>query len=221
MLHPHAHGERLGLHGNALGEKGFKGIPGAVADGQNHAVTGEQVGIRLMGDLQAGDAALGEGEGGDLMAEAHFSAQLEDSLPQHLHHGEQYVGTHMGLGIIENFRVGACGGKLREHPLPPGILRAGVELPVGEGTGAALAKLHVALWIQLAGFEEFFHHLVPRLGVVAALKYNRTEPGFGQHQRGKHAAGAKAHHHRTMGGRYFRLWNVIGIRIRQGDFLIF
>ena len=33
-----------------------------------------------MGDLQAGDAALGEGEGGDLMAEAHFSAQLEDPL---------------------------------------------------------------------------------------------------------------------------------------------
>lgn len=38
MLYPQSHRECLWLHGDASGQQGLKGIPGAVSDGQHHCL---------------------------------------------------------------------------------------------------------------------------------------------------------------------------------------
>ena len=79
------------------------------------------------------------------------------------------------------------------------VLDLAVELAIGERARAALAELHVAL-----GVERLLAPQTP--GVLGALahgfatfQHDGLEPHLRQHQCGKHAAGAKAHHDRALG----------------------
>ena len=107
----------------------------------------------------------------------------------------------MGLGIHQNGRRRAAGYQLFQNKAVAGILGAGVQFAVGEGTGAALAKLDVGLGIQRAVGPEPFHIRRPLLGGLTALKENGAQTCVGEHQRGEETGGPGTHHH---GGDIFR-----------------
>ena len=97
VFDPHAHGKGLGLHGNFLFLQHGEGIPGAVPDGKHC--------------LFAGDPLSGLGyertkrtvflfHSGHLGAKPHLAPQGNDLFSQILHHLQQHIRTHMGLGVI-------------------------------------------------------------------------------------------------------------------------
>ena len=114
---------------------------------------------------------------------------------QVLHHGEQHIGPHMRFGVKENFFLCAALNQLLQDPAVPGVVGAGVQLPVGEGSGAALPKLDVAPGIQAAGLPEGLNQTVAGGGVLP-----RSGPGAGsglrQNQSGKHTGRPKTRHNR-------------------------
>ena len=138
---------------------------------------------------------------GDLSAEPHLAAQVEDAPADILHHRQQHIGAHMGLGIIEDVLSGPCRHELLQNPLNPGIIDAGVQLAVGKGTCAALAELDVTARIQRASCEKGLHLFMPGSGVLAPLQHQRLLSRHGEDQRRKHPRRPKAHHHRPQGGR--------------------
>ena len=81
---------------------------------------------------------------GDLCAKANLTAQRNDPAADILHNRQQYVSTHMGLGIVEDILPGSGLHELLQNPADSGVVDSGIELAVGEGTGAALAELDVA-----------------------------------------------------------------------------
>ena len=217
VLNAKTHRERLGLHGHALRPEHGKGVACAVAQG-HHYVVGGQLLQRAAGQvqhLQAADAAhvalsgrvRGRvGGGADVrhaLAKAHFAAQGDDACAQVFHHLDQLEGADVRVRFDQD--LGRCTGfhKLLHH-LAPQVARVfdlAPELAVRERAGAAFAKLHIAL-----GVQRVFAPQVP--GVFGALAYRRAafeHDGFESHlrqqQRGKHAAGPKAHHHRAQGQR--------------------
>ena len=69
----------------------------------------------------------------------------------------EIVRAHMGLGVNEDVRRRAAGGQALQDEAVPGVLGAGVQLPVGEGPGPAFAKLDVGLRVQSPGGPEALH----------------------------------------------------------------
>ena len=100
----------------------------------------------------------------------------------------------MGLGIVGDALGRAVGGKLGEHEADAFIVRAGVQLAVGKGPGAALAELHVVLGVQLAAAAQALDGQRTRVHILSALEHDRPHSGARQQQRGEHPRGAKAHH---------------------------
>ena len=54
----------------------------------------------------------------------------------------------MGLCVVDNALVRAVLSKLLKHPAHAVVVRAGIELAVGEGARAALTELDVRLGIE-------------------------------------------------------------------------
>ena len=195
LLDTHAHGEGLRLHGNAGSVQHFKGIPGAVSDGQHRPITGND---RPVGDFQPGQAAIFRTQAGDLGVEPHLTPQGDNAFAQILHHGQQHVGADVGLGVVENVLPCPRRHKLLQNPADSGVIDPGVQLAVGKGSRTALAELDVAFRVQLPRLEEFFHLGVAGCGVLSPLQNQRLPARQRQNQRGKHPPGAEAHHHRPF-----------------------
>ena len=192
LLNPRAHGEGLWLHGNAGFFQHFEGVPGAVADGENRRVTVDNFpGI----GFQAGKLSIFDAKARDLRVEPHLPAERNDPLSQVLHHSEQNIRAHMGLGVVENVLPGPGLHELLQHPADAGVIDTGVQLAVGEGARAALAELDVAFFVQNPGCKEFFHLFVAGLRVLSPLQNQRLPACQGQNQGGKHPRRAEAHHH--------------------------
>ena len=78
-------------------------------------------------------------------------------------------------------------------------LRAGGELAVGEGSGAARAELDVALAVELARLVEAADGLAAATGVVTALDQDGVEPGGRERKRAEEARAACADHDGPVG----------------------
>ena len=102
----------------------------------------------------------------------------------------------MGLGIVEDGFGCAAGNQLLKNKAVAHILRACVQLAVGESTCAALTELDIALRVQRAVTPKARHRLAALLHRLATLQHNGAQAALCQHQRGEEAAGAHAHHHR-------------------------
>ena len=74
VLDPHPHRQGLGLHGHPGGVEHFKGVPGAVAQGQHRRPGREDIAARRSPDLQGGKAARLPHQAGDLVAETDVAA---------------------------------------------------------------------------------------------------------------------------------------------------
>ena len=83
VLNTHTHGKCLGLHGDAAGVEHFKGVSGAVANGQYCGITGDDLPFP---GLDSGEPIVLNHQLCHLGIEAHLTAQMLDPPPQILHH---------------------------------------------------------------------------------------------------------------------------------------
>ena len=154
------------------------------------------------------------------MAEAELRAQREEVLPQVLQHGVEPIRAHMGLGVDENVRVGAVFREAFQNPAVAGVLRPGVQLAVGEGARAALAKLDVGGGVEASGFPEGLHVPPPLLHALAPFQHNGPRAALCQHQRAEQSRRARAHHHGAQPWGFHRSGQRVDRGNIAGDVLI-
>ena len=117
-----------------------------------------------------------------------------------LHHLDEPEGADVGAGDVENV-LGSSGADEFLHHLAAEVARVldlAVELAVAEGAGAAFAELHVALGRELLAAPQSPGVLRALAHGPAAFEHDGAQAHLGQAQRGEHAAGAEAHHHRPV-----------------------
>ena len=173
----------------------LKGIPGTVADGKNGPVTGNHF---FSVDFQPCKLSVFAAQSGNLSLEPHLAAQGNDPLAEILHHFQKNIGAHMGLGVKEDVLSCACRHHLLQHPADPGIVDTGIQLAVGEGSGAAFTKLDIGLRIQRPSLPELPHLFVTGCRVITPFQHQGPESGLGQDQCSEHACRSKSHHHRSV-----------------------
>ena len=166
-----------------------------MANGQNRPVTFDNAAVL---QFQAGKGTVFPADTHHLGIEADFAPQREDPLADILHNGQQHIGTHMGLGIVEDILPGTGFDELLQDPADPWIVDTGVQLAVGEGTGTTLAELNIASCIQLTGFKELLHLFMAALGILAPLQDQRLQARHRQNEGCKHTCRAKANHNRPL-----------------------
>ena len=218
MFNAHTHGKGLWFHGDAAFVQITEGVPGAVADGQNDLTAIQVQSIPVLHEFHARQGIAVLQKGRQPRAKPHFPAQLADPAAQVLHHMKQNIRAHMGLGIIQNFFLRAKADKLLQNPSSTFVFRAGVQLAVGKGSGAALTELNIALRVQYAVAPEALHLFLPLLGALTALQDDGPQTGPCKDQRGEHPGRAEAHDHRALVRGFFRDMVVIGIGLT--DFAI-
>ena len=169
-----------------------------MSNGKDHLIAVDQF---TAVDLKSTDSAIFLADTCNLRVESHFAAQIDDPLAQILHHRQQHIRTHMGLGIIEN--LFPCTGfhELLQHPADSGVIHTGIQLAVRECACTAFTELDITSGIQLTGGKESLHFLMSGLGILTALQNQRRKAGIGKDQCRKHTRRAKAYHH----GAFFRL----------------
>ena len=194
VLDAHAHGKGLLLHGKPRAVQHFKGVSGAVSQRQHHLPCREGVKRPALPDGDGRHGPVLYGQTLQPCAEPDVRPGLQQLPPQGLQGDMELVGTHMGQRVGEDALRCAAGYQLLHDEAVPHVPCAGVQLAVGEGPGAALTELDVALRIQLTGGPETLYIPLPLLHTAAPLQQNGPRAAPRQHQRGKQARRPRAHH---------------------------
>ena len=197
VLDADTHGEGLLLHVQARAVEHFKGVPGAVAQGQYHLMGGQVVGLAVLTDGDGPERAAFHGDTLQPRAEADVRPGSQQLPPQGLQRDVEHIRAHMGLGIGENILRRTAAHQCLHDKAVAQILRAGVQLAVGKRARAALAELDVALRVQQAGAPEAGHVLLALLHRLPPLQQDGPCAAPGQHQRGEQTCRACAHHDRS------------------------
>ena len=168
MLHPESHGKCLGLHGYLFLLQHFKGIPGAVADGQHHLLRRENL---SSGTFYAGDPALIQKQLGHFGVEMDITAPGKDLLPHIPDHLGQNIRADMWFVFIQNTRRRAM---LHKNPQDLAasalfILNKRIQLAVGKGSRTAFTELHIGIRPAWAACPECFH--IPGTGLHVAAPF--------------------------------------------------
>ena len=154
VLDADTHGKGLGLHGKPRLIQHFKGVTGAVTQSQEHMAGGQVIGLPVLADGDGADRAVLYPYMLQPGVEAYVRPGRLQLLPQGLQGDVELVGAHVGLGVGQNgIRCAAADQRLQNEAVAQ-ILRAGVQLAVRKGAGAALAKLDVAVRVQRAAGPE-------------------------------------------------------------------
>ena len=214
VLDAYAHGKRLRLHRNALCVQHFECVARAVADREDDLLCRERVVHAGAAHGQRRDVSVLRGQPGHPVTEAHLAAARDDLVPEALHDLDEHVRADVGLGVIGDVLRRAVRRKLREHEADARVVRAGVELAVGECARAALAELHVALGVERAARAKRGDLCAARPGVRSALEYDGVCARARKQERGKHPRRAEAHDH---GARLRRCDVRDGIGLFVGD----
>ena len=192
VLGPEAHTEGLAGEGQASVHQGLEGIPGGMSHRQHQRLTGQ----RPCGGVDAGQNAVAGVQAGEGGVEPHFAPQGLNLLADGGNDAPQQVGAHMGLLLPGDFRRRTVGQKDPCDVIAQGVPDAGGELAVRKGTGAALAKLNVGVFVQLTGGGEVFHRPDPVFQSGAPLQDNGGKPLLGQGQGCKQPRRPQAADHR-------------------------
>ena len=194
VLDADAHGEGLGLHGEAGSIQRLKGIPRTVAQSQDQSLGGNGVkGIALpAGDGSQGPALCGEAL--QPRTEADVRTGVQQLLAQGLQGDVELVGAYMWQRVGEDAPRCAAGHQLLHDVAVAEVAGAGVQLAVRESACAALAELDVALGVQPAGAPEACHVPAALLHGLPALQQDGAGAAAGQYQSGEQARGACTHH---------------------------
>ena len=102
LLNADAHGEGLGLHGNAPAVQHLKGVAGGVAGAENQMAAGQKISALRAGDRDALQSAVPDLKIRQAMLKADVCPQRQQLLPQIFQGDVEIVRPHMGLGVIEN-----------------------------------------------------------------------------------------------------------------------
>ena len=155
-------------------------------------------GIRFKDPHLCADAfqfSIPDGQGCHPGIEEYLAAQGNDLFPDPSDNGLQLVCTKMRHMPVHDCRICACFHEFRKHLLYSGILGAGGQFSVREGSRAPFAVLDIGFRIELAALKEccdilrtLFHHF-------AAFQNNRSHAAFCQDQTGKHPGWSEAHDH--------------------------
>ena len=129
------------------------------------------------------------------VAEAHLAAAVDDLAPEVLHDLDEHVRADVGLGVVGDVLRRAVRRELREHEADARVVRAGVELAVGECARAALAELHVALRVERPARAKRRDLRAARLRVRPALEHDGPCARAREQQRREHPRRAEAHDH--------------------------
>ena len=199
VLDARADGECLLRHD----EMGFvqhgKGVARAVADGQHKRLRGQLVlTLRILPDDGAQFAATAN-KPGHACAEVNLAAELEDAPAHGAHHARQPVRADVGLGVDEDVTRRAEAHERAQHMRDARVLRARVQLAVGERARAAFAELHVRFGLEgaLPGLPVGGHVARAGIDVLPALEHDGPCAVLCQRERGKEPGGAHAHHDRA------------------------
>ena len=195
VLDARAQGERLLLHVHAAFAEHFKGVPGTVADGENQRVRGN---FFPAVQRDRGDFSILDAQAGKSGLKAHLAAQADDLPAQVANHCAQVIGADVGLGLVEDFLRCAHAVEGFQHLAAALILDAGVELAIGKGACAALAKLHVAGGVERSARPEGLHIRRTGIHIPAPFDHQRLQPRLRQAQRGEQARRAHAADHRAV-----------------------
>ena len=130
MFNAHAHGKGLLGHSCAQIVDHLKGIPGAVAHGQDHILRIQHVLARAVRQHGARHPAFTEPQARQPGFKPHVAAQDDDLLPDTAHHAFQIVRADMGLGFPQDFLRRARAPEFLQHGAAAGILDAAVQLAV-------------------------------------------------------------------------------------------
>ena len=198
VLDPHAHGEGLRLHRDAGGVQGAEGVARAVPDGEDGAAgfDARRTVRRLHG--QRREHAAFRFEPRDAVLKPHLAAERDHIFADRAHHFHEHIRSDVRLGVVNDVLRRAVRGELLQHPADALVMRVRVELAVGEGPGAALTELYVALGVEGAARAEGLHGLLTCVHVLSALEYDRASARFREQERGEHARRPEADHDRPL-----------------------
>ena len=144
---------------------------------------------------QRRDVSVLRGQPGHPVTEAHLAAARDDLAPETLHDLDEHVRADVGLGVIGNVLRRSVRRELRKHEADARVVRAGVELAVGERARAALAELHVALRVERPARAKRGDLRAACPGVRPAFEHDGSCTRARKQERGKHPRRAEAHDH--------------------------
>jgi hypothetical protein len=153
------------------------------------------------GQLYALHLAVLDQQIADFLLEADLAPQRFDFVAHGLDHAGQAEGTDVRFADVENLlrRAGTDEFVQDLATVVQRVLDLAIELAVGERPRATFAELHVGLGVE--------HVLAPQApGILGPLAYfaptfehDRLEAHLCQQQCREDAAGAEAHHQRSLG----------------------
>ena len=221
MLDAGADREGLLHHLDALVIEHGHGVPGGVAEGQDHAV-GLEVdgGAGLFPVRDAVDILVRDDEVRQGTAEPYIAAETDDLFSDVLDHFDEVVRADVGVVRVEDGLRRAEADEVRHDLVLTGVLDAGGQLAVGERAGAAFAELDVRGSVEAAVLPEVLHVLRAGVGVVAALEDDGLQACFREGQGAEHAGGAEAHDDRPEVGMPFVLDGDVVVEDRRLDLLL-
>ena len=120
----------------------------------------------------------------------------------------QNIGPNVGLCVIENLLRRAVGAELPQYPENALVMGSGVQLPIREGPGTALAELHVALRVQRTAGLKALYVQPALLHVLTALDYKGAKPCKTKYEGGEHPSRAKSDNERPF------------IRMHRGNWIL-
>ena len=154
VLDADTHGKGLGLHGKPRLIQHFKGVTGAVTQGQEHMAGGQVIGLPVLADGDGADRAVLYPYMLQPGVEAYVRPGRLQLLPQGLQGDVELVGAHVGLGIGQNgIRCAAADQRLRMKRWRRSFVPV-FSLPSEKAAGAALAELDIAVRVQRAAGPE-------------------------------------------------------------------
>ena len=167
-----------------------------MTDGENGLPGRKHLGFSGLGIPDCGKLSILLLQSHDACAEMHRAAKLQNPFPEIPHCGGEPVRTDMGLCLPENLSGSAACRKGFQHKANPGILGAGVQLPVGKGACAPLSELHIAVRIQGAPIPEAAHRSGTGVHIIAPFQQHGLCPCQRQHISSKEPCRAAADDHR-------------------------
>ena len=196
VFHTHPGRKVLRFHIDLLLQQTAAGILGTVPQAEQDIAGGER---SLIGD-DSRDAAVLHDQPLQRTGEADLSTEADDLFPDIADNVLQDIGAEMGHSLVQDGRIRAGFHEFFEKLMYAGILDAGGQLSVGEGSGTAFSELYIAGRVQNAVPEESLYVPGPFLHGFSPFDDDGSEAAFSENQAGCHTGRTESHDGRSFFG---------------------